>query len=1116
MPLPNPSPPRLSPSPKSSPLARSTPTNDDIEAIIKMATTSHPSVDRPLRDTRTQLFVGNLPYRVRWQDLKDLFRRAGTVLRADVSLGPDNRSRGYGTVLLATAEDAGRAIDMFHGYCWQTRVLEVRPDRLGATLDAELNINPSFPNHPVPFVQQPLNLPVLSALNNLDDWAMNIPGNGELLSGGTSMRTLFVGNLPFHIQWQDLKDLFRAAGPVARADVALGPDGRSRGFGTVTFVAEDGAERARRMFDGYEFNGRPLKVHYDKYAQSSQNIPLAGVSPQAVPASLLPPYDSLPQLTSPLSRIDILSAHDGRPLSHIDALAQSQLHLDLQRSRLEAEGLSSAQLDALLARPRSSSFKSPSLTPAGIPSQSPSHLKSPALLQPQGQSLGATALGPPITQPRISPSHSLSQPHSLNGSPHLISAKLSSSGSSVRSFGAMDPLGSTTDLTLVTDLNDLKLTPDSLTSIGSSSGSLRHSLSPGSSQISGFTSSGSRRPNLSGVSSKGDMSSDGVSFGSGSQRTSFSSSTRLSFGAASSEKPSFGVGASERAPFVASSEMSPFSLGGTQRLSSGPTNAQNPSLGMSLQRSAAALGAQFLEDDRPTPSCSAHVSALGSQKLPVLAPVAMTLNLSAAKSGSSVRFPLTIASPPTLKSGNASTSRPDMSRIGSPESKGSHGSPSHAGNQIPSRNTPEGTPPEMSTLSQSILNTQSSPVPDTTWGASKPQPHKGSTSKVNGTADYVTSALGSLGMRRANRAQSKLTEEKKRLSTSPGEQQPQVSAAGSQSHGKKSSQSSSHRHPGPISLPPPTPFTIPPGVVFSPHAHPQSPMYHPGYPLCSVHPHPMGSPLNHPMGSPLHHPAVHSPLQHPGHPQYGSYPHHPTPVHYGVITPHGLPPITPSMPPFTFLPPQAQTPTQHGRTHEDRANKENSQHVLQGGNQPDPPKPESTVQVSQPQYPPQPTNVPQQRVPYTQIHPPMFPPGIPLSPGIMVPLSAGIVPPGVTIPIHGVPVPMTPGVALTPGVAMTPGTFWPHAPWMNPACRRAGTHRGGTSQPTGDTGYFPPVSTVAHDILKEGRELATGPSHGENDWTQGNGFGEPVPEPISAASSVFTQTITEKSTGWSS
>jgi len=51
-------------------------------------------------------------------------------LRADVSLGPDNRSRGYGTVLLATAEDAGRAVDLFNGYSWQTRILEVRLDRL--------------------------------------------------------------------------------------------------------------------------------------------------------------------------------------------------------------------------------------------------------------------------------------------------------------------------------------------------------------------------------------------------------------------------------------------------------------------------------------------------------------------------------------------------------------------------------------------------------------------------------------------------------------------------------------------------------------------------------------------------------------------------------------------------------------------------------------------------------------------------------------------------------------------------------------------------------------------------------------------------------------------------
>jgi RNA recognition motif-containing protein len=38
---------------------------------------------------------------------------------------------------------------------------------------------------------------------------------------------------------------------VLRADVALGPDGRSKGFGTVVFSNVEEADRARRVFSGY-------------------------------------------------------------------------------------------------------------------------------------------------------------------------------------------------------------------------------------------------------------------------------------------------------------------------------------------------------------------------------------------------------------------------------------------------------------------------------------------------------------------------------------------------------------------------------------------------------------------------------------------------------------------------------------------------------------------------------------------------------------------------------------------------------------------------------------------------------------------------------------------------
>ncbi|KNZ80340.1 hypothetical protein J132_06321 [Termitomyces sp. J132] len=295
-------------------------TNDDIEAVIQAATSSHAALDArtaPSKDTRTQLFVGNLPYRVRWQDLKDLFRRAGTVLRADVSLGPDNRSRGYGTVLLATAEDAGRAIDLFNGYSWQNRILEVRPDRLPPDYDA---------NHPPAIVSAP---PLEE--DGMEYSALlhhNFPLN-------LSLRSLFVGNLPFHCQWQDLKDLFRRAGTIMRADVALGQDGRSRGFGTVTFATESDAERAVQMFNGYEYNGRTLKVNHDKFTQLNQ-LPIGVSLASSLASSLTPSPASISPSPSVRSApgaacvsLPTATLYQTRHLSPLTSLTQSSSNTQL-------------------------------------------------------------------------------------------------------------------------------------------------------------------------------------------------------------------------------------------------------------------------------------------------------------------------------------------------------------------------------------------------------------------------------------------------------------------------------------------------------------------------------------------------------------------------------------------------------------------------------------------------------------------------------------------------------------------------------------------------------------------------------------------------------------------
>jgi RNA recognition motif-containing protein len=52
-----------------------------------------------------------LPFSASWQDMKDLFRRAGRVLHTDIHSDPGSRrSNGTGTVIFADPRDAQNAI----------------------------------------------------------------------------------------------------------------------------------------------------------------------------------------------------------------------------------------------------------------------------------------------------------------------------------------------------------------------------------------------------------------------------------------------------------------------------------------------------------------------------------------------------------------------------------------------------------------------------------------------------------------------------------------------------------------------------------------------------------------------------------------------------------------------------------------------------------------------------------------------------------------------------------------------------------------------------------------------------------------------------------------------
>lgn len=61
-----------------------------------------------------KLYVGNLPYTVTDDDLKDMFSQAGTVESATIITDKfSGKSKGFGFVEMATEEEAKKAVEMF-------------------------------------------------------------------------------------------------------------------------------------------------------------------------------------------------------------------------------------------------------------------------------------------------------------------------------------------------------------------------------------------------------------------------------------------------------------------------------------------------------------------------------------------------------------------------------------------------------------------------------------------------------------------------------------------------------------------------------------------------------------------------------------------------------------------------------------------------------------------------------------------------------------------------------------------------------------------------------------------------------------------------------------------
>lgn len=232
-----------------------------------------------LPDEPRMVYVGNLAWSVKWQDLKDHMKQAGTVEFARILTldGSDwGRSRGVAYVRYATEAEAKRAVATLNHTELSGR---------------KINVDTWTGAKPGPGSGKGYGKNWGFAMQNGKGGAKGGPGSGfPNFKGGAGFwgkglgkavtrvhgdfdQMVYVGNLPYKAEWQELKDHMKTVGNVEFVKILTddGTDfGRSKGIACVRYTTQPMAEQAIQTLNDSQFMGR--KIIVDKWTKGAPQV----------------------------------------------------------------------------------------------------------------------------------------------------------------------------------------------------------------------------------------------------------------------------------------------------------------------------------------------------------------------------------------------------------------------------------------------------------------------------------------------------------------------------------------------------------------------------------------------------------------------------------------------------------------------------------------------------------------------------------------------------------------------------------------------------------------------------------------------------------------------------
>ncbi|VEN54887.1 unnamed protein product [Callosobruchus maculatus] len=285
---------------------------------------------RSMKSSSNRVFVSNIPYEYRWQDMKDLFRQeVGEVQFVELFVDDNDKPKGSGIVEFADPASVKKCMEVMQRYEVKGRKLVIKEDT-GNMRDKHGNLSSRRGGRDDRYRDDHRDMGMRGVADEGkygNTYGLSPQFLESLHIDCPLSNRVFVANLEYNVDKKKLKDIFRLAGRVIRVDMPLDKDGRSRGFAVVEYDHPVEAVQAISMFHNQVLYDRSMAVRIDrvndnmKLPEGLKSIGM-GLGPNGEPLKNV--AHNLPSLNNPSGQVGgagLLGAVPNNPLQLASALS---------------------------------------------------------------------------------------------------------------------------------------------------------------------------------------------------------------------------------------------------------------------------------------------------------------------------------------------------------------------------------------------------------------------------------------------------------------------------------------------------------------------------------------------------------------------------------------------------------------------------------------------------------------------------------------------------------------------------------------------------------------------------------------------------------------------------